>query len=322
MKSFKSYKILITIGFGLVVVLIGCGAFDNLTQVQSEFPHAQQCGKCHIDIYAEWSQSPHARAFANPRYQQATNDYQFDDCLGCHTPQPLLTRTQPLPRSDFRNEGVTCVSCHLEESGLSGPLEPTGKLAPHPTGTSGAFYLQSDFCGRCHQGTLNEWQAATGPDKQTCQQCHMPGVTRKVTQANSLISKVIVAMEDEVPQKQHIFEVNPQSLSEPPFTVTLDKQDSQLLLTLENHLPHALPTGDFGLRIVRLNLVGIDSDGTEIDLGQHELMKENRTAIPAGASRSWPLPYPADLKSVQVDLVRMGYPQEAPTKIFSKVIPI
>ena len=71
--------------------LTGCASFDYLTRVTEEFPKAKQCGKCHVEIYHEWSVSDHATAYVNPHYRQITDEYAFDDWLSCHAPQPTVS---------------------------------------------------------------------------------------------------------------------------------------------------------------------------------------------------------------------------------------
>ncbi len=67
-----------------------CTSFKHLTVVSNTFPRAKECGKCHVDIYQEWSESDHARAYTNPHFRSATNDYSFEHCLGCHAPEPTV----------------------------------------------------------------------------------------------------------------------------------------------------------------------------------------------------------------------------------------
>ncbi len=47
----------------LTVYLAGCASFDHLTRVTPQFPAATECGKCHVEIYSEWSQSNHRVIF-------------------------------------------------------------------------------------------------------------------------------------------------------------------------------------------------------------------------------------------------------------------
>ena len=98
-----------------------------------------------------------------------------------------------------REEGVTCVSCHLEQGVLSGPLEPTGKVHPHPIGVRPEVYYEQRHLRPMPRGHDGPVECRSGSEKRTCQQCHMEPVTRKVTQATGGISNLLVAMEKEVP---------------------------------------------------------------------------------------------------------------------------
>ncbi len=109
---------------------------------------AKECGGCHKEIYAEWSESMHAKAWTDPYFQV---DYVYDDskqiCLNCHTPlenqQENLVlgfndraRVDPIlePNPDFdpdlRDEGMTCAVCHVKNARIVGPFETDD--APHP----------------------------------------------------------------------------------------------------------------------------------------------------------------------------------------------
>lgn len=293
-------------GVCIALLIAGCSSFDELTRVsEHEFPRAETCGHCHGDIYQEWVASPHARAFTSTRFRMGTDDYQFGACLGCHAPAAEVTDDTPLVRSAWREEGVTCVSCHLEEGMLSGPLLTTGLATPHPVNVGGGRYGDSKFCGRCHQGTLKEWETSAVQDKQTCQECHMPSVRRKLTQSTDSLSKVIVAFEEEVPQRRHLFSVVTSHLDAPPLTLDVLRTGGALVtISLHNNLPHAVPTGDFGVRTIRV----VTSTGTHREqlepLDEWELAGELGNAVPSGASRTWRTAVPNDHTLLRIQVLR------------------
>ena len=70
------------------ILLASCASFKHLTLVSNTFPGAKDCGKCHVEIYHEWSESDHAHAYTNPHFRAATDDYRFESCLSCHAPEP------------------------------------------------------------------------------------------------------------------------------------------------------------------------------------------------------------------------------------------
>ena len=294
----------------LAIALASCASFEHLTQVSNTFPPAKDCGKCHVEIYNEWSQSDHAHAYTNPHFREATNDYAFADCLDCHAPEPRWTAGQPAVRFTGREEGVTCVSCHLEDGVLSGPLEPTGKVHPHPIGVRSEVYYDSSICGRCHKGTMAQWNAAPS-EKKTCQECHMESAVRKVTQATGGISNLLVAMEKKVPAKRHEFRIPADSQSLGYVVLSAGRSDAGVDITVENRCPHDLPTGDFGFRVVTLEVFAVDNQGETSPAGQWELTRELGTAIESHGSRTWTVPVPEGTLSTRAVLTRHSYDQDS-----------
>jgi hypothetical protein len=294
----------------LAVLLASCASFQHLTQGGSTFPTARECGQCHVDIYREWSESDHAHAYTNPHFRSATNDYSFESCLSCHAPEPVRTDHTPARRATGREEGVTCVTCHLDQGELCGPLEPTGKVRPHPIRVRPEVYHRSGLCGRCHEGALAQWESVHA-EKQACPQCHMEAVTRKVTQATGGISNVLVALEKPVPQRRHTFRILAEAPSRRSIGLTIAPAGDALEVQVENHLPHDLPTGDFGFRIVTLEVFGIDAGGKSSRAGSWELAGESATAIPAQGTRTWSLDIGHGFQTARAVLTRRSYDQQA-----------
>ena len=294
------------VGAACAALVGGCASFEHLTRAGAEFPRAEACTHCHGDIGREWAASPHARAYVDPLFRRATDDYRFRACLGCHAPQPTLTDAEPAPREAHPQDGVTCVSCHLEEGRLSGPNDPTGLVAPHPIRVAGARYRESRFCGRCHEGTFAEWSAAEMSEKPACQQCHMPAVTRKATQATGGLSEVFVSFEHAAPQKRHAFDPAPTGLKMPPVAIRVTRSAGGATVHVTNNLPHTLPTGDFGSRVVVLEASALDAGGRGSPPVRRELIKALHTAVAPLATAEWTVAIPADARAVRVRLVRVG----------------
>ena len=286
--------------------MVSCASFEHLTHVSDSFPEAKECGKCHIDIYEEWSASDHAHAYVNPHFAAATGDYAFGDCLNCHAPEPKVTADAPALRTASREEGVTCVTCHLADGELCGPLEPTGKVKPHPIGVRPEVYEDAGLCGRCHKGTLEQWESVAG-EKQICQQCHMPEITRKMTQSSGGFSNIIVAMEHEMPQRRHVFAIPPLESIREMIAVEVNSLDADVEVVIHNRLPHSLPTGDYGFRILVLDLWTRDSQGAEHALTHVELAPEMKTHIPALGTWRCLVTVPSDSVALRVHLRRCSY---------------
>lgn len=290
---------------------VGCMSFDYLTDVTDDhFPQASKCGKCHIAIYDEWSGSDHAHAFTNPHFQSATHDYTFKDCLNCHAPEPRVSASLPKIRRAHQEDGVTCVSCHFNQGVLTGPLPTTGKVQPHPVGVDPALYQSSELCGRCHEGTFQQWQNADMDDKPTCQVCHMPVVTRKVTQPAGGFSNIIVSFEEEVPQRQHVFAIQTERSIHEMVSVQATRTGSRVELSIRNNLPHLLPTGDFGFRVLDLTVTRTEAQGDPVILLQEELTRELKTALGPGETWRRVLPVPEPTSILRLQLQRRSYPDQ------------
>ena len=323
-KSCRVFKWSFCIIVLMAALIFGCAKFDRLTNINMTFPNAEFCKECHIDIYNEWVESRHAKAYTSNTYRQATNDYQFTSCLACHVPEPTVSEGSLKRRDMFREEGVTCSSCHLEESKMLGPIEPTSKLAPHPMGVMEDRYRNSKFCGRCHEGTFKEWEQVISEEKHTCQECHMPSVKKKLTQATHLLSKLIVAvsMEKEALQKRHTFGIHRKLPDMEPLTINLKREGKLLKLILKNHLPHSVPTGDFGFRVVIVDILAVEDNGSIIPVKSVELVKEINTAIPAKASISWLFPVPDNVMAIRCVVSRHSKGSENREELYQDEVQI
>ena len=171
----------------------GDGPHDALFK-KAEFPSAQECGACHLQIYKEWSVSRHAFAQISPTflaYQatlvKLTKGTLGDFCERCHTQvgmftgEPILTENKN--RAKVPMEGITCVVCHrvpeaygkitgrfpLEPGDIRNPIygpRPDDELkrvfkanAENPPKTHREAHLlhqvrQPGFCARCHDVRL------------------------------------------------------------------------------------------------------------------------------------------------------------------------
>ena len=177
---------------------------------------ARECGECHTEIYREWLTSMHAEAWTDPYYQV---DFVFDGsqqiCLNCHIPlknqqENLVTgfrdreRFKPIlaPNPDFdpelRQEGVTCVVCHVRDGVIIGPYGDTD--APHPSHRDPAMTGGIGVCRQCHVvsgkrwdtfyrippcGTVAEIEAGGVGKEIDCVGCHMEPVNRPLVDGAS-----------------------------------------------------------------------------------------------------------------------------------------
>jgi hypothetical protein len=224
-------------------------------------PAAADCERCHQEVVVEWRESAHARAFRSETFQAATHQGRAAECTGCHAPAPLAAGAPPALRAERREEGVTCTTCHLSTAPGAAPLTmrgPASRSLPvevHPVVAEDPLYRSSELCGGCHAATFAEWRAAPDPvegERETCQGCHMPAVHRTVESVNEDVpySPLLVALEEEQPLRRHRFSV-PDGAHE-DIGLALERSGAALVVRIQNRLPHALPTGSFGRREVRL----------------------------------------------------------------------
>jgi len=100
----------------------GADPHANVYQ-DTPFPSAAACGRCHLQVFQEWSSSNHAYASISPmfhKFEQAVNDLTAGTigsfCVRCHQQVGTqLGEKRELPlweRSPVAREGITCVTCH------------------------------------------------------------------------------------------------------------------------------------------------------------------------------------------------------------------
>jgi hypothetical protein len=272
-------------------------------------PAAADCERCHQEVFVEWRESAHARAFRSESFQAATHQGRAQECTGCHAPAPLVADAAPALRAERREEGVTCTTCHLSTAPGAAPLTmrgPASRSLPievHPVVAEDPLYRSSELCGGCHEATFAEWRAAPPPgegERETCQGCHMPAVHRTVESVNEAVpySPLLVALEREQPLRRHRFAV-PEDAGE-DIGLALERRGDALTVRVQNRLPHALPTGGFGRREVAL--VASWPGGAR----EATLAARPGGALGAGESRAVTLPIDpaARLASIAVSLRR------------------
>jgi hypothetical protein len=146
-------------------------------------PALVACGGCHTEVYKEWSESLHARAWTNPNARGATRDFEVESCRACHSPLSVFT-TGFDRRPDYRpfnqRDGVHCLSCHGLVDGVAAartipdaPCRP--RLEPQ--------LLVADHCYPCHEPTHQAFAEYETSDAFAlglrCVDCHMPVVAER-----------------------------------------------------------------------------------------------------------------------------------------------
>lgn len=277
-------------------------------------PRAADCERCHLEIYEEWRESLHASAWTSEAFQAASAQGRAAECRGCHVPAPIVDSGAVKARAVHLEEGVTCISCHLstqpgaEPLTMRGPVSRSSPVEAHPVFDEDPVYRSSQLCGRCHRAALEEWEAAAVPsdraEKPSCQECHMPEVARRVESVHPdhPYSVLFVALERRETLRRHLFTVPDEVDRHVSLEVTPRNLDSRTVLqvVLRNELPHALPTGEFGRREIRL-VAEWPGGSTE-----HTLVRSLGESIAGGGRAQAALALPAHVEaaSVQVRLER------------------
>ncbi len=224
---------------------------------------AKACGQCHREIYDEWKESMHGRAWTDPYYQV---DSLFDGsqqiCLNCHTPlvnqqrglvlgfrdrdkfDPILA---PNPEYDaaLQDEGVTCAVCHIRNNRIVGPFKT--ELAPHDVEYDPNMSQGIKPCLRCHVVAGKRWdtfyaippcgtvaEIEKGGQEIDCIGCHMPMVVRPAAAG---------AADRE--GRRHLFQGGhtPERVVQ-ALQVEHKLENDELVVTLTNEgAAHYLPTG-------------------------------------------------------------------------------
>jgi nitrate/TMAO reductase-like tetraheme cytochrome c subunit len=251
-------------------------------------------------VYREWQESGHARAWTSRAFVSATHEGRAEPCTGCHAPAPLVAGQPPTLRAERQSEGVTCTTCHLSTLPGAAPLTmrgPASRSLPievHPVVAEDPLYRSSELCGGCHESTFAEWKAAPPPasgERETCQGCHMPSVHRTVESVNEAVpySAVLVALEEHQKLRRHRFAV-PEDADE-DLHLVVGRRAGALDVRVESRLPHALPTGAFGRREVKLFVSW--AGGEEA----YAFASQPQRVLGAGQSRSLALPLPPAARS-------------------------
>jgi hypothetical protein len=292
-------------------IFVVTAAFERPVNTQNiaaplESLHAEECGACHPDFYAEWRTSIHSQAWTDPYFQA---DWTFEDsqqiCRNCHTP---LDRQQPQRVTDYRDkekwdpvlvpnpafdetlqhQGVTCAACHLRDGEIVGVLGDTD--APHPVEV---IADPNQVCLRCHVvegdrwdtffrfppcGTVAEIKQTAGvsgevtvPDVNSlaCVQCHMPSAQRSLVEVGSI--RMV---------RQHLWRGghDPEMVKK-AFEAVLtpvvsdDATDQRFKFTITNTgAAHYLPTGTPDRHLV-IELRLLDKAGHVVKTKQHVLKR-------------------------------------------------
>ena len=312
-KTFLSISGILAI-VAIVTIASGCGLFQKMLTTMNihpelaergeKFPGSEKCGHCHIDIYKEWTGSTHSKSYISEEFRVATNNYEFGFCIRCHAPETIFTllendngdntkvsstpsKNDEIAARDYNlKDGVDCQSCHLTvDCKFSGPH--TG-ISPHPLEKDEEFYKSSRLCGTCHVDTFEEYLTYVGNgNDETCQDCHMPAVRRKLIQ-----DEPWQKLHKKKEGKKHTFsslsaiEKN-KDFIELKFT-EINTDNNQITGNVEiinSKVNHSIPTGKYGYREVLLLINLMDNLGKIIKSNQESMFLELNTQIKPGEKK-------------------------------------
>jgi hypothetical protein len=230
-------------------------------------PPAKKCSECHKNIFKAWKESRHSVSWLSETFIEASENRSKEKCLPCHIPQSVQGE-KPEPRTDLRDEGIYCVSCHFINNKMHGPYDLLAP--PHPTFRN-PDYVRSNFCSSCHQKTFKEWKATQIED--TCQDCHMPRKKGRLTQKtglNLLHKKRWVAdhsfLHGKITEKDVVFKA---TWEENFFNISLENQT----------IPHFVPTADNGDPRLYVYIKFFNGK-EEVDNAKEIIAPQQETALP------------------------------------------
>ncbi len=283
----KYLKISILVFFSLAF-LGGCATFQHLTTIQPDQhtgPKAADCSSCHVEQFREWSGSPHALAYQNAAFQEAYNEQGGEECLGCHAPLEIR-QADAVGRLFNREEGVTCISCHLSDGRMHGPHKSSALFQPHPVQEEDDFYLGVEICAGCHGETYDEYRVlAAKKEVRSCLECHASTRQRTASQGTHFFSNLLVAFEDEVETRSHLISLD--TMVAVPGSVLLavrplpaGAEARAVEVVIANNVPHNLPTGTFGEKNIQLVLCFLQ--GNNVVAENVLVVSDERVALMAG----------------------------------------
>ena len=227
------------------------------------------CKKCHADVVEEWSASRHATSWTSPvfRAQIAKLPDKGESCARCHAPDSiLLTGPGEVPRArkDDRELGVNCTTCHMDGKKYHGPHASKG----HGGIVVREDYQKSDFCAGCHghpeiNAAHDQWtsylKSPSFEDGESCQDCHMPEIDRKMVKAKRKLRNTQEARVCRV----HSFEgVHVAEIAESAAGIEAKIEEATLVVEVMALTGHSLPASEG--REVRVETSFTDASGKEV----------------------------------------------------------
>ncbi|MFT5835687.1 MAG: hypothetical protein ACI9RG_000580 [Sulfurimonas sp.] len=243
-----------------------------------KYPSSESCNECHENIYREHQSSMHPKSSLFKDEFHATmkdivnkNEY---GCAVCHMPATKNMRAmmsgkeQPDSTKYRQTDGVSCFFCHqikkiydspahkINYSNYRGDKKPTvfGNLKkPYESNEhyseSNEIYKTSEVCMGCHAHKQNYigfevCNVEKGYDKQTdCIGCHMPRTSGTIEKKDKGMRESYVSHE--------FLGVHSQKMIKKAVKLELSYKNSQLKLTINNKMGHAIITHPMRLKYAK-----------------------------------------------------------------------
>ena len=93
-------------------------------------------------------------------------------------------------------------------------------------------------------------------------------------------------------------------------------------MVLKNNIPHALPTGDFGIRIVTVDILAVQTNDEVIRIKRFELIKDLHTSIPPKGSANWTFSLPNTVKAVRCVISRSRVNSDEREDLYQTEVPV
>jgi hypothetical protein len=224
----------------------------------------ESCKECHEEIWREWSEDRHAKAWVGELYTEKSQNHTDTSCFSCHAPRPILETGLDSPaeaRQDFRESGINCLSCHqrgrhVVTSGAPGaaPCGPVHDPA-FPDDRPDMREATINFCGVCHNlhGTHLEFMGSRYyRDGMTCLSCHM---------AEEVVAPVVTGGPSK-PRRSHRFPgAHSTEMLRKAMTVVASQEGDRIVARVVNRgAGHRVPT-DARHRAIRLKIAFLDAYG-------------------------------------------------------------
>jgi len=323
---------------------------------------SKNCGQCHQQVYEQWQDSMHAQSTAlqdpihgafyqgvigNPKLEDIKKNGKYPVCLQCHAPTAAKEGKTKLDSLAVYQEGVNCITCHTltkfkgtkkaggglrlgisayeySDTKLQGPsvdkvhpsVDGSNQSAPVEMQGNPTLLKTNNACLGCHEQRNNSnkvplcqtgSEIASVNNAADCQSCHMPVVNGK--RDHSMLGG-------------HSKEMVTQGV----LLSLASKSKQQVVVTLENKLPHNFPTGA-PFRNVFLRITAYDAAGKVAwsNTASHPIQDDKKSVLmyalgddegkPASPPKATQVMYDSRLKPLESRVIHYELPQSNIVKV-------